>query len=363
MSFENEIHLLGNPSSPHLREWLRILPREKEVTVWCIESRGECPKVDFRIIPLPKFFSRVPSPLRYAILGVLLRKNLPVGQFVHAHNASGYGLAAYISDRPYILTTYGSEIFHRATKGFVYRKMLRSILTKASLITTTTEKMVEELVHGVGISGEKIKNFSLGVSDEFSGGIDGARVLSSPITFISNRRSLPLYHTLEIIAAFRKFQESCSSARLIVLQGDASSSYSDQVRTLANSTPNVSFIEGFQSQEQVKALLDQSHYQISVPDSDQLSSAILEGMSRGVVPILRPLKAYSILAENAQFTNETHPLEQSLLDAFHSVYNLHEGWTGYSELARQRIREDFSRSFAICQYRGLLQEMSGKNPK
>ena len=64
---------------------------------------------------------------------------------------------------------------------------------------------------------------------------------------------------------------------------------------------DVTLIEAFLSATEIRTQLRQADYTISIPKSDQLSVSILEGMSQGAVPVLRPLESYRELKLCAVF--------------------------------------------------------------
>jgi len=306
-----KVVMLGNAQSPHLRQWLEHCD---DVTVLSLPPLdGQMPvysdgKVVFFKFP---FLRSLPVIFQYFLLGIYARLRFS-GSTFHAHNASGYGFSALVSANEYVLTTYGSEIYSAPKRGRIYQWMIRLILKRASIITATSPQMLEALSqYGVAY---KTRVFSLGVSDEFLSPLKNKNN-NFPVWF-ANRRVAPLYNTKVVIEAFSGFIESGGEGELWLLEGDSDARYLEEVREMIFDFPKIKLIDGFIERKDIAELLDKSDYVISVPDSDQLSSSILEGMARGCIPILSPLASYSELKS----ISVTVSLERGLLNGLEEVF-------------------------------------------
>lgn len=295
----------ANSGSPHVRHWAQILDKAgvafSVCTVHSASLLGEKPiSRHFELLARHSSFAKV---LAYLLLGLRLRLRLSLGRppsthLLHAHNTSGYGFAAWISGCPYIVTTYGSEIFEVERRGSLYRFFIRRILSKARLVTASSEEMADFLYRHLGVARERIKAFSMGVSPVFRQD-EGARkavrerlgIGLREVVFVYNRRIRPLYNTLEVIEAFRRLVQQNGSCRLILLEGDSDKNYVEVV--LRNLPSRIIFVPGFIQQEELVGYLCASDYVLSVPDTDQMSSSILEAMACGCTPVLLRNPAYT----------------------------------------------------------------------
>ncbi|WP_454781383.1 glycosyltransferase [Legionella sp. WA2022007384] len=302
-----QINFLANPHSPHVRHWEDLLNSGNYET--CIYTAHKINQTMIVNAPvkeiLPKIFNRIPMAIKYLISGLSLRfsRSKSNDTFFHAHNTSGYGLMAYLSGRPYILTTYGTEIFSTSSKSKIYSLLLRKILKNAMAITSASPSMTDYLINYFGIERSKIHEFSLGVTSSFCFSqekrdkIRNELQLGSSPVWIVNRRIRCQYHTLELIDAFNRFRNETNTGFLILLEGDSEASYLENVEQCCAQNPYIHLIKGFISQQEMSYYLSAADFSISVPETDQLSSSILEGASCGAIPLLTNLKSYQLVRE------------------------------------------------------------------
>lgn len=298
------VFMLANPYSPHVRHWRALLDKlGAEVRVFTAHASTEGPASSCEhdsVFPLGRL-RKMPVFARYVALGLWARftSRIPGGTLLHAHNTSGYGLSAFLSGRPYIITTYGSEIFDAKNRGKLYRLLLRRILMGARAITSASPAMTDALTRDFVLPTAKVHEFSLGVSENFVyseaarlGTRAALGIKESPVWMV-NRRIHPHYHTLEVVKAFLAFRKVHACGHLVLAAGDADREYLQKVEELCAGLPEVRLIKGFLSQTELAELLCAADFCISVPGTDQLSSSILEGAACGAYPVLAKLAAYA----------------------------------------------------------------------
>ena len=296
---------LANPASPHVRLWINHLAPLYDIDIWCLGESwpAYAHPANVRVIcPFGPLTRGLPKLLRYALLGWRVRRADIGANFVHAHNTSGYGFAALCSGHRFVVTTYGSEIFSAPGRGWLYNALIGRILRRARQVIAECEAMASFLTGYFRLPAVQISTFNLGVAVEFEGyaEADGQRDPTQR-TWFANRRILPLYCTLELVRAFIAFREQGGTGQLVLMKGDAAGDYFEQVLALVTGRVDVTLIEAFLSATEIRTQLRQADYTISIPKSDQLSVSILEGMSQGAVPVLRPLESYRELKLCAVF--------------------------------------------------------------
>ncbi|KGK99999.1 glycosyltransferase family 4 protein [Thalassobacter sp. 16PALIMAR09] len=356
-----DLTFLANPASPHVREWLRILPDRFEGGVRFVHIGGDGPVAPpgdrTAQAPLPKAARRLPKALRYALLGLWLRALERSNDPVHAHNASGYGLSAFLSGRPYIVTTYGSEILQAHNRSLFYKAMIRAVLRGADRITATSPQMARAIAEMDAELSTKIETFSLGVSAAFLLPV-ARRLDDAPRTWFVNRRITPHYRTLDVLAAFAAFKDLGYEGRLVLLKGDADPAYLDSVRREADGRPDVEIIEDFLSPDRMREALDRVDFCLSTPISDQLSSAILEGMARECVSVLSPLEAYTALDLPAIYLSASDPFRDALTTAFRKTAEMTpEALSEARRKARNFVEARFPEDAIRKRYDGLLLDL------
>jgi hypothetical protein len=342
------VNFLANPSSPHVRQWDMVLQQCGMQTIvhGITQQVGSAVLVKHARSVGPSWLGRLPAPLAYALTGLWLRFQSifgkPLANFVHAHNTSGYGLMARLSGLPYIITTYGTEIYTAPHKGFWYRRMIRSVLTHAQFITSSSPQMTDALVNQLHIPRQRIQEIYLGVAPVFlfseyarKKGRSALCIPPEAKVWIANRRMTPLYRTVELVQAFIQFSQQASDAHLILIEGDADAGYRQQVHdTVTRGFGRVHIIRGFLTQDQLAQWLCTADFSISIPLSDQLSSSILESMRCRTVPVLGKLPAYQAITGAAEWVRLDHKeLHANLVEMFRST----NAFTAEEMLKKQQL--------------------------
>lgn len=307
MSSSTQVIFLANAYSPHVTHWIQVLARNLiHPVVFTIHEKGVGSKIGAPVMLLLKNYGWMPTTLRYIFAGLYIRffmgKKSRLELF-HAHNTSGYGLMAYLSGAPYILTTYGSEIFSANQKGWLYKAVIRKILHKAIYITGTTEAMAHSLMYDFGVSRNKITIFSLGLEGPFVYSKTMRQQERSALNvpsddtpiFFANRRIHPHYNVVPLVRAFRTIYAQQQKGLLLLLEGDSDKQYLKLVEQEMAGCDAIKIIRGFIDQQQLCAYLCASDFVVSIPNSDQLSSSILEAAACMNVPILSDIDAYDEL--------------------------------------------------------------------
>ncbi|WP_228129326.1 glycosyltransferase [Acinetobacter tjernbergiae] len=296
---------LANASSPHVRHWIEFLD-EMNMPYHIYSIHKNTFFSDDKVTVKYNFLTRFGGGgaiLAYFFLGLWLRF-FTRKSILHAHNTSGYGLSALLSGKPYIVTTYGTEIFGADKRSSLYRLLINKVLSKAKKITTTSQQMEQVLVSKFHINSKNILTFGMGVSQHFSFSNDKREkvrakldIPSDALVWIYNRRIMPLYNTIEVVQAFKKYSKDRPNTYLILMAGDHQASYTQLVKNELENSSNIFLVEGFLDPKDMSAYLSASDISISVPNSDQLSSSILEAIACGCYPILANLPAYDEILE------------------------------------------------------------------
>jgi hypothetical protein len=166
-----------------------------------------------------------------------------------------------------------------------------------------------------------------------------------------------LYKTLEVVRAFKSFKASDGVGQLILLRGDASGCYFESVRNEAQGHPDITLITEYLDQNKMIELLDQSDFTISIPETDQLSSAILEGLARGTVPILRPIDSYSPISECGVFIDHEKSDTEALLEAFQKTSSFSKlEMEKLANLCKSLAQKKYSKNKSVYEYRKIIQQ-------
>lgn len=303
----SSIRYMAHPHGLHVARWLKVLAHTQTQVI--VETANPVPAFSNEFVsarPLVPGFLKIPMPLRYFLGGILARFRRSTG-LVHAHCASGNGFMAWLSGHPYIIVTYGSEIFEAKQRGSGYRWLLNKILHGAERIADCSPECTRVLREQFKIPAERIYSFHLGYDETNFRPLDGAKrsqlrrdadlPVDEPV-WVVNRRTHPLYRTQEVVEGFLEFCQSNPRGRLVLLCGDHQPRYTDAIcgRIQSNSQGHrIRVVKKMLSPGEFAAWVQLSDFSISVPGTDNFSIAILESMGCGTVPILSDLDGYKEL--------------------------------------------------------------------
>lgn len=363
-----KIYWFANPYSPHVRHWLEASSfiENLEIEIIHIHHKNKPCIYESKaklICLIPTCLKWLPSIIQYIITGIFFRfkffnkKHI----FIHAHNTSGYGLSALLSNHQYGVTTYGSEIYTSEDRSKVYRILIKSILTKAVFITSASPLMTNKLNELYGFS-KKVREFSLGVSRRFMFSSlernkwrETLKVSDDCTLLVINRRAAALYRTVEVVQCFLRTLNN-NSFKLVLLSGDADTQYLKKLDVIVNGDASVSIINGFLKQEDVSGILSASDFFISTPKTDQLSSSILEGIVCDSVPILADLQAYNSIKEVSLLVDNQN-FEMSLLKVFESLAKLTLNEREKQLHKLKKIKNEFDVAKRVSSYEEILDEI------
>lgn len=294
------IVFLANSKSPHITPWASHFPFDYNIIIYsitpCLDKKISshlCITPSILLVNKPIcFLPLAPKALRYVLLGLYLRFNLPKNTALHAHGASGNGLAALISGHKYLCTIYGSELFCLSQRSFLYNLIIKTVFRHANSLSASTIAALPYLEALSSSLLSKTHVFSLGISRIYFEKPPEKKIINNSRTWFINRRVHPHYRTNLVVKSFLRYRAESGCGRLIILAGDYDPSYLVQVKKTAGNVNYIDIIEDRVDECGMRDILDKANFAISTPKTDQLSSAILEAMSRDCINILVPLKAY-----------------------------------------------------------------------
>ncbi len=230
---------------------------------------------------------------------------------LHGHYVASFGtMAANAGYSPLILSAWGSDVFKFGLRSGLHKMWVASNFRRAAAITTTSQHMRDTLVEEFGADPSKIHTFSWGIGSDFFESFTDEELAelrkmhSIPegrTLILSPRRLAPLYGTDIIIEAFSIVAGVHPDIHLLLMNGAEDMSYPAKMKRRVEELgigDRVTFMPKLQDDRDVAKLFAMSPLFISVPESDQLASTILEGMSCGSIPVLADLKPYYEIVED-----------------------------------------------------------------
>lgn len=208
---------------------------------------------------------------------------------VHVHQANScawYTIKACGQKYPLVVTAWGSDILSTPSKGFIYRKLIKYVMTHARFFTSDAIYMADVMRKYAGHHQPEIliANFGIDITPE--------RCEKEHLVY-SNRQLTPLYRIDLVIELFQKLITSGDEYKNWKLAIAATGSQENQLRSLVQHLGienNVTFY-GWVGREQNTALYQKASIFISIPESDATSISLLEAMACGCIPVVSDLPA------------------------------------------------------------------------
>ena len=263
---------LGNPASPHLDTWraLYALRGRAVAALYTVHApRGQ--------FPLERRIAMVGKVLSYVALGMWLRRATR-GLALHAHGASGYGLAARLSGRPYVVTIYGSELL--ASRGRLYAAMIRSVLRHAQVVTVTSRAAAERAREIEPAVRNRLLCFHTGIDPQRLERIAAERPAgrpSGPVRTLCIRSCGAQYRTREVILALKSVAGEAPPFVLSIPLGNGNPAYFARLK-VEFQEPWLEFIDAALPHETFLAGIRDAEICINFPRSDQTSATLIEAV-------------------------------------------------------------------------------------
>lgn len=256
-----KICLLSRADSIHTKKWAVFL-RKKGVKVYLLSLHKFAQK-NFQATQLS--YPQLPFKLGYFFVVPKIRKilNEIKPDILQAHYASSYGLLAALSNfHPFIVSVWGSDIFDFPRKSPLHRWVIKFVLKRADIITSTSKFMGKEVQKLA--PGKKVEIIPFGVDTNLFWPENVIRRRSfKPATLrkkdsaftIGTARPLKKIYGLEyLIKAFSLFQKKIPNSALEIAGEGAQS---NELRSLASSLMTESKVRflGFIDQTKLASLI------------------------------------------------------------------------------------------------------------
>ena len=209
---------------------------------------------------------------------------------IHTHWAIPTGLigalVANLLRKPLIVTIHGSDFRLAMDKSSFLRKIFLYVCKRARHLHCVSGLMKKE-IEGLGIGGEKMSIFPMGVDGAFfeAGRNRQKKSNSVPLTILSNRNLLTIYNVSLLIRSIPMvLREEPKTRFLIAGEGPDRENLEKEAENL-NLGGTVQFL-GRIPHEEMPTLLSQADIYVSTSLFDGISISLLEAMASGAFPIV-----------------------------------------------------------------------------
>lgn len=346
---------LGNAASYHLTTWCQIY-----------DLCGATPEGLWSIQGLPGTFTserQVTAPTKtmaYAALGYRLHE-LPRDVTLHAHGASGYGLAALLSGRRYIATIYGSEILR--PHGVAYRRMMQAVVHKAAAITVTSAAAQARISEIDASAAAKTHLFHTGIDTAEAAEIEAETPLPTGdmLRILLLRNIATHYRTREVLLAVAQVIGTRTDIEVIVPLGNGDRSYLANVKA-SFPDPRFRFIEHPLNHHDFLRLVATSAVCVNFPVSDQVSTTLIEALYFDRAVVTNSLDSYvdllAVVERTGQwFTSDGDDLTTALAKAIAYQEARFVDSAPSPRKGRQLVIEHFSIESAARAFRPVLEQL------
>lgn len=316
-----KICYIADASSIHIQRWIKYLCQQNHnVSLISPFKKSNLTSSNLKIYHMPFL---VKSPLPYLInmpLSIIKIKKIidkinP--DIVHGHYVMENGFYAALSNfSPVVISAWGSDVYVSPKRSFVEKKIADFTLNKADIITTTSKTMKNYLLENFDIELGRIEQFYWGIDLKIFKNRENQHlreildipldsiVIFSPRTMGSNANIDKLIQAAKIIIKKHR------NVYFVFLKGYGQITYLNKLKNLAkklNIRGNIFFIERLISPREMAEFFNISDIFISIMDTDQFASTILEGMACGAIPVLSNLEVYEEhLSEKHAFFVDQH---------------------------------------------------------
>ncbi len=280
--------LLGNATQAHLKRWAAYFSDNGyDVFTLSLERATDFP-TRYRKCWVPGL---LPGFIRYPLAVPQVRDVVATFKpdIINAHFLPNYGvIAALIRKKPWILSTWGSDIMMLPEKSPFHMKRTRYVLERASFITSDAEVMTKRLTE-LGVSHGRILTVPFGVDLSVFTPRGGEGISDKP-RIVSCRKLEHVYNVRTLIEAFPIVKAELPDAALTIA-GDGSQK--KKLVGLAQETgyrDDILFV-GDVDHDKLPALLREHNIYVSTALSDTTSVSLLEAMACGLYPVVTNIPA------------------------------------------------------------------------
>jgi glycosyltransferase involved in cell wall biosynthesis len=247
---------------------------------------GNRPLIEYEKIPYLRMFFYYVTGFFLAIYVVFKHKC----HLIHAHWAIPTGLIGVWVESflktPLIVTIHGSDFRIGTMKTSILKKIFLYVCKRAKHIICVSEVLKRD-IEKLGIKGEKISVFPMGVDEPFLKSLinRGVDRIGQRFTILSNRQLQPIYNISLLIRAVPIVLKEEPNAKFIIAGvGSERENLEKQVKNL-NISSSVQFL-GWVMHGEMPKLLSRADIYISTSLDDGTSVSLLEAMASGAFPIV-----------------------------------------------------------------------------
>lgn len=343
-----KLGILRSPESIHIRKWVKFL-LEEEIEIYLYYISRDSAKIDYKdkypemknihLIELKEMLSAniITRALRFILrkLGFesKIHKNLANQlkymlvsdeiDLLHVHGVQYYGQIAGYLEIPYIISIWGSDIFHRKLDQSTTAEYSACFLN-AKIVESSSKHAALTAMHAFNFPNEKIHTFPWGVDlnlfnytiynynkrelrEQFGINDDSRYII------LSQRSMKDLYNWRNTLKAAEILHKRNLNFYLIMTKGFGTSQNVVEANEFIvdhNLSDSVLVIDDFLAFEDMIKLFFVANAFLSIPNTDNIADSLIEGIAMKCYPILGEIPAYYDIFNNtnATFVDASNPV-------------------------------------------------------
>ncbi len=280
--------LMGDARQVHLRKWASyFLEIGARVLTLSLEGSSGFPG-EFKKIDAP---SVIPGFARYPLAVSSARKAAARFEpdIINAHFLPNYGfMAALMDKKPWVLSTWGSDIMLLPQKSPFHRWRTKFVLERTTFVTSDAKVMSNRLID-LGCDPGSILTVPYGVDILTFHPNDGATTDGGP-SVISNRKLEKIYNIETVIESFALASTDMPLSRLTIAGNGSLKKNLRKAAAKSGAHDQILFIPGTDHADMPDLLRSHDIF-ISLAWSDTTSVSLLEAMACGLFPIVGDIPA------------------------------------------------------------------------
>jgi len=297
---------------------------------------------------------------------------------IHGHEAVGWGAQTALTGKyPKIITCWGSDVFRYAWESRLNYIKAKYTLKNVDLVHVTSKHTRDYIVHKFRVNKNGIEVIHWGVD---LGLFSLANIKRNELDYYKEKFSIKdediviLYpkgfrdyekqNYLTLLKAFSKLAIKNKNLKLILMSYGSTSGYKKVLKIIRESKlhEKVILITDFLSQEKMPIIYSLSDIIVVIPDTDQLSSAILEGMLSGNIPILSDIDAYKYYfkeGKNCFYVNPKDP-ESMVKVMEYCIDNMDKIKQKFRCTNTRLVKENFDRKKQMQKIKKMYEKLISK---
>jgi len=361
--------MLVNGSSPLLKHWLPLLDSGTKISIVSIRSKSHIIPDEIEYIRVYSRLGKIFSYLKLILkIKKILKKYKP--DILISHYVITYGfIASFSKFHPHISIVYGSDIYQSPS---IFNKIIKRVLSKATSIVVSSKITMDFLVKKYSINENKFFAHSWGINKKiFNLNIRKSKISKSKILneynikegnyIFSPRCMKKVYNQEVIIEAFSLIHEKYPQYKLILLYcTNTINKYLKLIKKeadLLDISQEIIWINRVITEEEMLDLMSLAEVVINIPNTDQLSSTLLESIACGCFPIVSNLEPYKEVIEDGINGIFIDPNPISVFKAFEKYMENNDKFKIYAEKNASRILNEYNTENFVSKLKQLFQKV------